>query len=96
LPNGIDCSLIDGETSVVNVANGAPDPNGFFIVIHYKNGSTPTAFVHTYGAGLQQRIGQCPSNVAPTLADYPCFTWDATTTTATIYVIQNGSYTKLH
>jgi hypothetical protein len=96
LANGIDCSLIDGETSVVNVANGAPDPNGFFIVIHYKNGSTPTAFVHTYGAGLQQRIGQCPSNVAPTLADYPCFTWDATTTTATIYVIQNGSYTKLH
>jgi hypothetical protein len=88
---GIDCSLLDGETSVVTVGSGGDVPGGFFVIIHNKNGSTPTAFVHTYGAGLQEKINACgPTPVAP------CFTWDASTTTATIYTLHNGSYTKLH
>jgi Domain of unknown function DUF11 len=91
LDAGIDCSLIDGETSVVTVGTGGNVDDGFFIIIHYKNGSTPTAFVHTYGAGLQEKINEC----GPTPAA-PCFTWDAATTTATIYTLHNGSYTKLH
>jgi hypothetical protein len=94
---GIDCSLVDGETSVVTVGDGSDIPGGFFIVIHYKNGTTPTLFVHTYGPGLQEPIEQCASNAAPaSLADYPCFTWDASITAATLYVIHNGTYTKLH
>jgi hypothetical protein len=91
LPNGIDCSLIDGETSVVNVANGAPVDGGFFVIIHNKNGATPTAFVHTYGSGSQEKINACGATITA-----PCFTWDAATTTATIYTLHNGSYTKLH
>jgi hypothetical protein len=89
----VNCSLISGETSVVNVANGADDPDGFFIIIHYKNASTPTAFIHTYGGGLQEKIGPC-LNDPPALAEYPCYTWNDTTDTATIYAIHNGSYTK--
>ena len=88
---GIDCTLVDGETSVVDVANGAPDSDGFFIIIHYKNGSTPTAFVHTLGGGLQEKINACGATPVA-----PCFTWDAATTTATILTLRNGSYTKLH
>jgi hypothetical protein len=90
---GIDCSLIDGETSVVTVGSGGDVPGGFFVVIHYKNGSTPTAFVHTYGAGSQEKINACADPNNPVA---PCFTWDAATTTATLYQIHNGSYTKLH
>lgn len=93
LTPGVDCSLIDGETSVVTVGDGGTIPGGFFIVIHYKNGTTPTAFVHTYGSGQQEKISACsdPNNPVP-----QCFTWDPGTTTATIYSTFNGSYTKLH
>jgi Domain of unknown function DUF11 len=93
LPAGIDCSLADGETSVVSVANGATDPDGFFVIIHYKNGSTPTAFVHTLGGGLQEKINPCADPANPTA---PCFTWDPATTTAAIFTNHNGNYTKLH
>jgi hypothetical protein len=93
LANGIDCSLVDGETSVITVGSGGVIPGGFFVVIHYKNGSTPTAFVHTYGSGQQEKINACadPNNPVP-----QCFTWDPATTTATLYLTHNGTVTKLH
>jgi len=91
LPNGIDCTRISGETSVVNVNGGANVPGGFFVIIHYKNGDTPVAFVHTYGVGGQEKINACGATITA-----PCFQWDPSTTTATIFTIHNGSYTKLH
>jgi len=91
IPAPVDCTTLDGETSVVNVNHGADVPGGFFVIIHNKNGATPTAFVHTYGSGLQEKINVCAATPVA-----PCFTWDAATTTATIYTIHNGSYTKLH
>jgi len=91
VPAPVDCTTLDGETSVVNVNHGADVPGGFFVIIHNKNGATPTAFVHTFGTGQQEKINAC--GTTPTA---PCFTWDAATTTATIYTIHNGSYTKLH
>ena len=66
-------------------------PGGFFVIIHYKNGATPTAFVHTFGSGSQEKINACGATIVA-----PCFTWNASTTTATIYTLHNGSYTKLH
>jgi hypothetical protein len=98
LPNttpGVDCTLIDGETSVVNVNGGVNVPGGFFVIIHYKNGTTPTGFVHTFSGpgGPQEKINACADPAHPTA---PCFTWDPVTTTAAIFTLHNGSYTKLH
>jgi hypothetical protein len=91
LTPGVDCTRLDGETSVVNVNHGADVPGGFFVIIHYKNGLDPVAFVHTYGSGSQEKINACGATITA-----PCFTWNAGTTTATIYTLHNGSYTKLH
>jgi hypothetical protein len=85
----VDCSLLDGETSVVTVGTGENITGGFFVIIHYKNESTPTAFIHTYGIGGQETIYACADPVVA-----PCFTWDDLTDTATIYTLHNGNYTK--
>jgi hypothetical protein len=83
---GIDCTKLVGETSVVTVGNGG-DVN-FTITIHFKN-VTPTAFVHTFGNPLQQEsVNACGATPVR-----PCFTWDATTSTATILAAHNGSWT---
>ena len=65
---------------MITVGTGGDHRRGFFVVIHYKNGSTPTAFVHTYGAGQQEKISACADPNDPVAQ---CFTWDPATTTAT-------------
>lgn len=91
----IDCSTLFGEWSDVNVGSGGPFAPAIIIQITYKSG-TPTAFLHVTGTA-EQRIGQCSGNVAPTAdAQLPCFTWDASANTASIYTAFNGLIKGMH
>lgn len=83
-----NCNQTFGEWSVVTVGEGESFTTPFLVLIKYKTG-VPTLFVHSFGTPVQQEIiGLCPaSGPVP-----PCFTWDAATTTATIYTLHNGSY----
>jgi hypothetical protein len=86
---GIDCARVDGEWVEINVAGGA-DTSFILIITYPKNTTTPSAFLHSFGAGLQDKIELCGD---PAVA--PCFTWDAENATATILMTHNGTTIKL-
>jgi uncharacterized repeat protein (TIGR01451 family) len=87
-----NCNQTFGEWSVVTVGEGESFSTPFLVLIKYKTG-VPTLFVHSFGTPVQQEIiGLCPGGVPPAIGDVPCFTWDAASTTATIYTLHNGSY----
>ena len=87
----IDCTALIGEWSTVTVGDGQTFTTLFTVSIVYYSG-TPKSFVHIYidgnGDPQQEFIGPCAKK-SPT---YPCFTWNASTNTATIFTYHNGSY----
>lgn len=87
----VDCSALIGEWSDVSVGDGQSFDTPFTVLIVFYSG-TPKGFVHTYfdanGDPQQEFIGSC----AKKNPVYPCFTWSASTNTATIYTFHNGSY----
>jgi hypothetical protein len=88
----VTCDSFVGEWSVINVAGGADLHPGYFILqVHYKAGTgTPTVFVHSAnGPYAQEDILPCAGGVFDGVTS--CFTWDAGTNTATIYLFHNGS-----
>jgi hypothetical protein len=89
----VPCNALFGEWSVVEVNGGEDVAGGFIVTIKFKSG-TPTGFLHSYGDPVvQEAIGLCPGGTPPTtLASYPCFVWNAATSTASIYTLHNGSF----
>jgi hypothetical protein len=84
------CADAIGEWSEVFVGDGQTFSSVFTISIVYYQG-TPKGFIHTFGDPLQQEeIGPCPKKNPASGA--PCFTWTASSNTATIYTFHNGSY----
>jgi hypothetical protein len=84
------CADAIGEWSEVFVGDGQTFSSVFTISIVYYQG-TPKGFIHTFGDPLQQEeIGPCPKKNPASAA--PCFTWTASSNTATIYTFHNGSY----
>jgi hypothetical protein len=84
----ITCSGYVGEWSNVDVGDGQTFDSVFTVSIVFYSG-TPKSFVHTFAtAPYQEVIGPCAKK-SPT---YPCFTWSASTNTATIFTYHNGSY----
>jgi hypothetical protein len=80
------CGGYIGEWSNVTVGDGQSFDSLFTVSIVFYSGA-PKGFVHTY-AGGQEFIGPCAKK-SPT---YPCFTWTAKTSTATIFTYHNGSF----
>jgi hypothetical protein len=87
----IDCDALFGEWVEVTVGDGLTYPE-FQIQLTYASG-TPKGFVHLFVVGgevLQEPIDACAKKVAD--RTLPCFTWKASTNTATIFTLHNGTY----
>lgn len=89
----IDCDQLVGDWVEVNVGEGQTFGSVFVIDIVYYQGN-PKFFVHSYldeGNQVQQEyVGPCPRRNPASSA--PCFTWKASTGTATIYTYFNGGW----
>jgi hypothetical protein len=89
----VDCSKLIGEWSILSVNNGADfsaTPTHYFIVqVTFKSG-TPHYFVHAPGGNYpnQEDILPCVGGVFD--GSTQCFTWDAGTNTATVYLFHNN------
>jgi hypothetical protein len=89
----VDCSKLIGEWSILNVNNGADfsgTPTHYFIVqVTFKSG-TPLYFVHAPGGNYphQEDILPCVGGVFDGVTQ--CFTWNAGTHTATVYLFHNN------
>lgn len=87
------CSALVGDWVEVNVGGGQTFGSVFTIEIVYYQG-TPKFFVHRYaGTGstiVQETISPCPKKNP--VSGAPCFTWKASTSTATIYTYFNGGW----
>ena len=91
----IVCSQLSTEWSSVSAGDGGPYTTGAIVVQIQLTGGAPGWFLHVDKNGNQERINQCAGNVAPTPPDWagvPCFTWDSSTKTASIYTFFNGPY----
>jgi hypothetical protein len=95
VPGVLDCKSFAGEWTLLNVNNGASvGPPGYFILqVHFKSG-TPTVFVHSASANyLQEVIQLCTASAfdgGNFVGTTPCYTWDALTSIATIYLFHNS------
>jgi hypothetical protein len=88
---GINCALLEGEWSEVNVAGGDAT-DGFFIIMKFKNVNEPSMIFHSFGPPAdQERIDPCADPENPVA---PCFVWDDVAETATIFTLHNGSYIR--
>jgi hypothetical protein len=85
----IDCSKLIGEWTILNVNGGADFHPGYFVVqVTFKSG-TPLYFVHAAdGSHAQEDILPCAGGVFDGATQ--CFTWNAGTNTATVYLFRNG------
>ena len=73
LTPGVDCSLIDGETSVVTVGDGGDDP-GWLLHHHPLQERHHADRLRPHvRLGQQEKISACAD---PTILSAPCFTWD--------------------
>lgn len=91
LDAGIDCSLLEGEWAVVNVAGGASFDEAFLVIMKFKNTTAPSAIFHSFGSPPQQELIETCSETGGAV---PCFTWDDAADTATIFTFHNGSYIR--
>jgi hypothetical protein len=94
VPGVLDCRSFAGEWTLLNVNNGALfGPPGYFILqVHFWSG-TPTVFVHSASALYDQEVIQlCTASDFDSAGGLitPCFTWDASTSIATIYLFHNS------
>ena len=89
----IDCDQLVGDWVEVNVGDGQTFGSVFVIEIVYYQGN-PKFFVHSYldedNQVQQEYVGPCPRRNPASSA--PCFTWKASTGTATIYTYFNGGW----
>ena len=91
LDEGIDCSLLNGEWAVVNVAGGDTFGEPFLVIMKFRSGNAPGAIFHSFGSPPQQELIELCSETGGAV---PCFTWDNSTSTATISTFHNGSYIR--
>ncbi|HET7726707.1 MAG TPA: hypothetical protein VFK54_05205 [Candidatus Limnocylindrales bacterium] len=89
----VNCDQLVGDWVEVNVGDGQTFDSVFVIEIVYYQGN-PRFFIHRYVDGdgniVQETVEPCPRRNPASGA--PCFTWKASTSTATIYTYFNGGW----
>jgi hypothetical protein len=81
------CGSLFGEWVEVHVGDGQAFATPFQLLVKYASG-TPKGFLHVLDGGGQELIAACPGTSPASGA--PCFTWNAGTKTATVYLARNG------